>query len=61
MEGEYMYVRTCDVDVLDDVEDVVMVDLAFPLGLEDVVHGAPDLTSLSHHLPVCARSHVTVS
>ena len=29
-------VSTCDVDVLDDVEDVVTVDLAFPLGLEDV-------------------------
>lgn len=28
-----------------------MVDLALPLGLEDVVHGAPDLTSLLHHSP----------
>ena len=52
--------QTCDVDVVDDAEDVVMVDLAFPLVLEDVVHGhgAPDLSSLSHHLP--ARSDVTV-
>ena len=53
-------VSTCDVDVLDDVEDVVVVDLALPLGLENVVHGAPNLTSLSHHLPVhAARSHVS--
>ena len=49
--------QTCDVDVVDDAEDVVMVDLAFPLVLEDVVHGhgAPDLSSLSHHLPVRAQ------
>jgi hypothetical protein len=34
-----------------------VVDLALPLGLEDVVHGAPDLASLGHHLP----AHVTMS
>ena len=49
---------TCDVDVLNDVEDVVVVDLAPPLGLEDVVHGAPDLASLRHHLP--ARAPMSV-
>jgi hypothetical protein len=33
-----------------------VVDLALPLRLEDVVHGAPDLTRLSHHLPVRAHA-----
>ena len=42
---------TCDVDVLDDVKDVVVVDLPLPLGLQDVVHGAPDFTSLLQRLP----------
>jgi len=51
---------TCDVDVLNDVEDVVVVDLAPPLGLEDVVHGASDLASLRHHIPAHApMSHVS--
>jgi hypothetical protein len=42
---------TCDVDVLDDVKNIVVVDLPFPLGLQDVVHGAPDLTILLQRLP----------
>ena len=45
---------TCDVDVLDDVEDVVVVDLALPFGFQDVVHGAPDLTRLLQRLPANA-------
>lgn len=46
---------TCDVDVLDDVEDVVVVDLALPFGLEDMVHGASDLTVLLQRLPAIVR------
>jgi hypothetical protein len=47
---------TCNVDVLNDVEHIVVVDLALPLSFQDVVHGAPDLTRLCHHLP----AHQTV-
>ena len=42
---------TCDIDVLDDVKDVVVVDLALPFSLQDVVHGALDLTTLLQGLP----------
>ena len=42
---------TSDVDVLDNVKDIIVIDLPLPLGLQDIVHDAPDLTGLLQRFP----------
>jgi hypothetical protein len=58
-------VRTCNVNVLDDVEHVVLVDLPLLLRLQDVINGALEPVVVhglgAHQLPAETPHHMIFS
>lgn len=56
-------ISTCNVDVLHDVKNIVVIDLSLPLCIQDVVNGAFELhlrSQFVHHLPVPQFSKLAI-